>query len=88
MLKTTIARQTVVRRAPLALAVAAASILASATASADSVLEEITVTAQKREQNLQDVGISVSSFTGTQMEALGIKQSYDIAAFRSEEHTS
>ena len=29
-----------------------------------AVLEEIKVTAQKREQNLQDVGIAVNAFTG------------------------
>lgn len=29
-----------------------------------AILEEVVVTAQKREQNLQDVGISVSAFTG------------------------
>ena len=60
------------RRAPLALAMMAASLLGNAVANADSVLEEITVTAQKREQNLQDVGISITSFTGDQMNAIGI----------------
>ena len=30
--------------------------------SAQSMLEEIVVTAQKREQNLQDVGIAVTAF--------------------------
>ena len=69
------------RRAPLALAMMAAGLLGNAVANADSVLEEITVTAQKREQNLQDVGISITSFTGDQMNALGIKQSFDVAAF-------
>jgi len=36
------------------------------------VLEEIVVTAQKREQNLQEVPISVTAFTGEQIDALGI----------------
>jgi iron complex outermembrane recepter protein len=36
------------------------------------VLEEILVTAQKRDENLQDVPISVSAFTGDQIDALGI----------------
>ena len=31
------------------------------------VLEEIIVTAQKKEQELQNVGVSVSAFTGEQM---------------------
>ncbi len=45
------------------------------------VLEEITVTAQKREQNLNDVGISVTAFTAESIDALGIRDSYDVAAF-------
>src|SRR3970040_1345114 len=36
------------------------------------VVEEILVTAQKREQALQDVPISVTAMTGDQLEALGI----------------
>ncbi len=31
------------------------------------VLEEVTVTAQKREQSLRDVGIAVTAFTGEQI---------------------
>jgi len=45
------------------------------------VLEEITVTAQRREQNIQDVGISVAAFTGDQMRSLGINNSFDITAW-------
>ena len=41
--------------------------------------EEIIVTAQKKTQNLQDVGVSVSAFTGQQMEALGWDNSLDAA---------
>lgn len=44
------------------------------------VLEEITVTAQKREQNLQDVGIAITAFSGDLLETLGIGESTDIAA--------
>ncbi len=36
------------------------------------VLEEIVVTAQKREQALQDVGISVTAFSGDQLRELGM----------------
>jgi len=42
-------------------------------------LEEVIVTAQKRAQSLQDVGVSVSAFTGDQMNALGWKNSLDVA---------
>ena len=46
-----------------------------------AVLDEIVVTAQKREQDIQDVGISVSAFTGEQLKALNIQDSSQIAAF-------
>ena len=42
------------------------------------VLEEIIVTAQKREQNLQDVGISVTAFSGEQLDNLGATNTTDI----------
>ncbi|MBT3459986.1 MAG: TonB-dependent receptor, partial [Halieaceae bacterium] len=43
-----------------------------------SVLEEIVVTAQKREQNLQDVGVSVTAYSGDQMKALGVTNTTEI----------
>ena len=43
-------------------------------------IEEILVTAQKRAQSLQDVPISVSAFTGEQIEEAGVKDIRDIAA--------
>ena len=44
------------------------------------VLEEVVVTAQKREQNLQDVGISITSLSGDQLNALGYTSTADIIA--------
>ena len=44
-------------------------------------LEEIVVTAQKREQNINDVGVAVTAFSGEQMNALGIESSTDLIAF-------
>ncbi len=44
------------------------------------VLEEIIVTAQKREQNLQDVGVAVTAFTGDQIQSLGFTNTTDIVA--------
>ncbi len=41
-------------------------------------LEEIVVTAQKREQNLQDVGISLSAITGSELQSLGNATATDI----------
>lgn len=52
------------------------------------VLEEVTVTAQKREQSLQDVGIAISAFSGEQMKTLGMEKSFDIAAFTPGVHIS
>ena len=48
---------------------------------AQNVLEEIVVTAQKREQNIQDVGIAITALTGDQMRTLGVEDSFDIARY-------
>lgn len=45
-----------------------------------NVLEEVVVTAQKRQQSIQDVGIAIDAFTGPQMTALGFNSSMDIAS--------
>ena len=45
-----------------------------------NVLEEIIVTAQKREQNLQDVAITVTAFSGDTLDELGIEEARDITA--------
>ena len=42
------------------------------------ILEEIIVTAQKREQNIQDVGIAITAFSGDQMNALGMTNTTEI----------
>ncbi|MGA0129116.1 MAG: TonB-dependent receptor [Burkholderiales bacterium] len=44
------------------------------------MLEEVLVTAQKREQSIQDVGVSVTAFTGDQLTSLGFTNSIDIIA--------
>ena len=43
-------------------------------------MEEVIVTAQKREQSLQEVGIAVTAFTGDQLKELGVVNSTDVAA--------
>jgi len=46
-----------------------------------TVLEEITVTAQKREQLANDVGIAITAFSGAQMNALGFETSTELIAY-------
>ena len=60
----------------------------SSSALAQNVLEEVVVVAQKREQNLQEVPIAINAFTGRQMNALGVSESFDIAAFSPGVHIS
>ncbi|MEZ5500234.1 MAG: TonB-dependent receptor [Steroidobacteraceae bacterium] len=43
-------------------------------------LEEVVVTAQKREQRLQDVGIAVTAFTGNEIHELGFTNTTDVVA--------
>src|SRR4030088_1332 len=50
-------------------------------ATPSGALEEIVVTAQKREQNSQDVGISVSAITGADLVALGAVTATDITKY-------
>ena len=45
-----------------------------------AVIEEIVVTAQKREQNPQDVGIAISALSGEQMQQLGYTNAQQVTA--------
>ena len=51
---------------------------ATSTASATSALEEIIVTAQKRGQNINSVGMSITAATGQQLEQEGITNVADL----------
>ena len=46
----------------------------------DAALEEVVVTAQKRAERLQDVPISISAITGSQLENRGIQNVADLSA--------
>lgn len=46
-------------------------------------LEEIIVTAQKREQSLQNIGVNVTAITGSELEELGIEDVSDMMQFVS-----
>ena len=43
------------------------------------VLEEVVVTAQKREQNLQDVGISISALSGSDLQSYGLTRATELS---------
>lgn len=64
----------------LTLAVAVALAVPSAVIAQEFTLEEIVVTAQKRAQNMNDVGVAISAFSGEQMKELGISNATDMAA--------
>src|SRR5690625_3682518 len=88
------------RRHPLCLALGAALGLQAPLVAAQ--IEEVVVTAQKREESLQTTPIAISAMTGDQMERMGITSFEEVAyaapnlnltpypssASRSEEHTS
>jgi iron complex outermembrane recepter protein len=72
------------RRRTIALTAAAAALLCAGGAwaqdTADSTVEELVVTAEKREMNLQEVPASVSAVSGETLQALGLTQLSDYTA--------
>src|SRR4051812_15288305 len=65
-------------------ALLAAAIGASAhaqTASSSNTIEELVVTAEKREQSLQDVPVAISAFTSKQRDLVGITTVQDLTNF-------
>lgn len=46
----------------------------------DAALDEIVVTAQKRSENLQDVGLSITAFSSQQLENLGLNNTAEVTA--------
>lgn len=55
------------------ISILAATLLLTGVNAGAQVLEEIVVTAQKREQNLMDVGIAITALTGEQVRELGMR---------------
>jgi len=62
-----------------AIAFAGVSEISMVQAADSFFLEEVVITAQKREQSLQDVGITISAFDGKTLEAMGVGSSNEIA---------
>jgi len=55
--------------------------LASSAAAQVNVIEELVVTAEKREQSLQDVPVAISAFTAKQRDLVGISTVQDLTNF-------
>jgi iron complex outermembrane receptor protein len=65
-------------------ALSSAAAIVASLAAGDAMaqaLEEVTVTAQKREQSAQDVPISMTVFGSDRMKQLGIDSTFELAAF-------
>ena len=62
----------------LVLFVSAFSILFSSNVFAQSLIEEVVVTAQKREESVQDVPIAISAMNQNQLDALNVKNTDDL----------
>ena len=52
-----------------------------ALAQGSGILEEVLVTAQKREQSIQDVGIAITAFSGDQLQEIGIVNNTELARY-------
>ena len=59
----------------------ALAVVSAAEAVADTQLEEVTVTARKRAENLQDVPLTITAFTAEAIERLNIKDVQDVVKF-------
>lgn len=68
------------KRKPVALGVSCVLAMGTSVAHAQGAIEEITVTAQKREATASDLGLSVTAFSGDTMRQLGWDQPIDLAA--------
>ncbi len=64
-----------------ALAAISAPALAQDTGSSAYMIEELVVTAEKREQSLQDVPVAISAFTSEQRDKVGISTVQDLTNF-------
>ncbi len=68
----------VVTLAPFGMVLEAPTALAQADTSATASIEEVVVTARRREESLQDIPISISAFTSDQIEQMGMTNLQDL----------
>ncbi len=64
-----------------ALLAAAIGTSAYAQAARPNTIDELVVTAEKREQSLQDVPVAISAFTSEQRDVIGIQSIQDMTNF-------
>ena len=69
------------KRSVLSTAVLAACLAHAGNSYAQKQLEEVVVTAQKRDQSENDVGMTINTFTGDQIRDFGVTTAEDIAQF-------
>jgi len=67
-------------RATLLAAIAITAILVPLGARADTTLEEVVVTAERRSERLQDVPVAVTALSASDLEDRGVRQAADIAS--------
>jgi len=82
------AKHNVIKRLATGISIGALIVSLGAVSQAQILTDEIVVTAQKREQNAQDVGISINAFSGAEVDALNVEDSFDIANFTPGVHIS
>ncbi|MEP1592934.1 MAG: TonB-dependent receptor plug domain-containing protein, partial [Halieaceae bacterium] len=67
------------RKTTLAAAISLAVTTAASSTYADSIIEEVIVTAQKREQAITDVALSVTAVSGEVARTMGVEDTRDVA---------
>jgi iron complex outermembrane receptor protein len=67
------------KRRILSTSIALVAAMQAGQSSADSILEEVIVTAQKREQAITDVALTVTAINGDVARAMGIEDARDVA---------
>ena len=73
-------KNNILRRFSVPVLVIASFLTGGGVIAQEVLLEEIIVTAQKRQQNLQEVPIAVTAFTGKMLQDSGIKDIRELAA--------
>ncbi len=69
------------RKSPLAQSISAFLIASVASTGQAQVLDEIVVTATKREENIQDVPLAITAFTGSFIKDVNLDDIKDLVSF-------